>query len=200
MVQLDASLAYGFAAVLAAVAERRRATTDPAPAPADDGHRFAWVLVWLSCAFAPQAVYLMWRFPAWETMYVFPDAAAIPAAFAALVPISIIACGALGYALTLRLLRSGRSRLAIGLCAASLVLPLILATVGWDGTGFRRLLYVGSDPWTPTVEVSPLAFLTSDLALTLVWLESLLLVPFAFMLVRWSGVRLGARTPAEVLS
>ncbi|MFC1655053.1 hypothetical protein ACFL2F_04535, partial [Myxococcota bacterium] len=77
MIQLDTFLAYGLAASLASLPRQAEPSTPDRQSPPDDAptldSRFALTVLWLAVAFAPQAVYLMWRFPAWESMYVFLD-------------------------------------------------------------------------------------------------------------------------------
>jgi hypothetical protein len=186
MVQIDPLLAYSFSAGLAVACRTRcepRLADDAARAAAA-ARELARTVLWLGLAFAPQAVYLMWRFPAWETMYVFPDRAAIPPGLAAAVPLAIVAMGALGFWLTHRLWPTRRS-LALGLFAASVVLPLLIVTVGWDGTGLSRMLFVGTHAqWLAGGEGSLSAFLGSDVARSLIWLQSLLLVPYAVLLIQ----------------
>lgn len=205
MIQLDTFLAYGFAASLASFPRKAKPSTStcqPQPCGASSlDARFALTVLWLAIAFAPQAVYLMWRYPAWESMYVYLDHDPLPAWLAALVPISIVVAGAVAFVLTRWLRARGNKGVALALMIASFAVPLVLATFGWDGTGYRRLLCAaGPQAWLAGEPGSLGAFLGSDLAFTLLWLEGALLVPYALMVVLWRRPRGLARDPRAPLA
>lgn len=179
MVQIDVFLAYGLGAAVALRGGRRRADSEASP----EARRFSWTLLWLGAAFAPQTMYLLWRFPAWETMFVFGAQGEIPAWFAALAPAAMVVVGAAGYRVTAALKERGRERLAASLIAIAGLASLELVTVGWDGAGYQRLLYPGSAAeWAAGVSYPVRAFFTGEVARTLAWLVPLVMGPYVALL------------------
>ena len=70
---------------------------------------------------------------------------------------------------------------------------MIIVFVGWDGTGYKRLFYVAAEPaWSPEAAVSVVDFFKSNIFITLIWLEALILIPYNVLFIRWrlAGLRI----------
>ncbi|MFJ6699530.1 hypothetical protein ACIQM4_26140 [Streptomyces sp. NPDC091272] len=100
-------------------------------------HHFAVALAYFALLFVPCELWLLWRFPGWETMYAGITMTGWPTAlFAA----SLLVLGMLGFTVTRRLVRRGRTRLALVQGAASCSLFVFVMVHGWDGSGYQRFL------------------------------------------------------------
>ena len=66
MIQVDLLLSYGFSSGIAFAARKK---LDKEECRFNNKY-FITTLLWLSLAFTPQVNYLIWRFPAWESMFV----------------------------------------------------------------------------------------------------------------------------------
>jgi len=183
MLQPDLFFAYGMSSALA-VAAGKKLQEEKSPWV---NKYFLATMMWLSALYVPQVFYLLWRFPAWESMFVVKELADIPPWFILLYPMVVIGLGALGFQATLRLARREKWAAAIGQVGWSMGLAVVIVFVGWDGTGYQRLFYAGTGAeWAANVKYPLTAFFTSEVNQTLLWLECLVLAPFAFMLVKWS--------------
>lgn len=184
MVQIDAFLTYGLGSTLAFAAARRAGPPRASgSAPPDDALPLALTLAWLGAAFVPQTVYLLWRFPAWETMFAFRGHDDLPAWLAMGICALMVVMGAAGFVATTALVRRGRRGAARALAAAAYGIPVLLVTAGWDGTGHRRLLYPGTgEQWAAQVAFPPLAILETPLFHTLSWLVPLVMAPYLALL------------------
>ncbi|MEM1763984.1 MAG: hypothetical protein QW526_09425 [Candidatus Jordarchaeales archaeon] len=121
---------------------------------------FALLLAYLSVIFVPEAVWLTWNFPQWETMHVWSCLEEIPTHAAALFIMGDIVLAVLGYWVAYRLIAKGREFWAhlqwvVGYFAFFLVL-----LHGWDGLAWQRFT------WDSTV-LFPLKLPTSTVMLLL---------------------------------
>ncbi len=182
MVQIDLLVAYSMSSGLALAAGRELAAE---PDHWINRYSFA-TLSWLTLLFGPQVLYLLWQYPCWETMFVAGSRGAIPAWLVAGYPIAAAVAGMAGFYLTARLVKEGRLPLARLQVAWSGLGALFVSTVGWDGAGYRRMLYGGScAEWADGRVYSIFDFLSTAVARDLVWLELVVLVPYAVLLMRW---------------
>ena len=182
MIQIDLLVAYSMSSGLALAAGKELAT---APDPWVNRYSFA-TLAWLSLLFGPQVLYLLWQYPCWETMFVAGSHAAIPSWLAAGYPVAAAVCGLFGFYLTARLAREGRTSLARLQVAWSGLGAVFVSTVGWDGTGYRRMLYGGGcSDWAEGRVYSILEFLNTAVAHDMVWLQGVVVVPYAALIFRW---------------
>ncbi|MBU2490697.1 MAG: hypothetical protein KKA60_15020 [Proteobacteria bacterium] len=182
MLQIDFFLSYGFASSLA-IAARKKLVQEKSPWV---NKYFLTTLLWLTLAFAPQVTYLMWKFPAWETMFVAGGYDDIPAWLVAGTSVGMVLMGILGFFITFDLLKQGRMGFAAAQVICSVALSLFLSTYGWDGTGYKRMLYAGTaQDWLQGVVYPVTAFPTSAVGLSLIWLEGLLVIPYAVFLGLW---------------
>ena len=74
MVQVDIFWSYGLAAGLT-LASKKSLQTYP---QIWKHHSLVPILLWFAWAFAPSGIYLLWEFPAWETMFVATHHQSIP--------------------------------------------------------------------------------------------------------------------------
>jgi len=182
MLQPDVFFAYGLSSGLA-LAAGKQLRKEPS---AWVNQYFTGTLLWLSLFYVPQIFYLLFRFPAWETMHWKQGLAEIPPGFMGLYTAGIIAAGVLGFQLTRHFIKRGNNAAALAQVAGAMLAAAFIVTVGWDGTGYRRLLYVGAAPWTPEAAVSLVEFIKSEVFTTLLWLEGLILTPYAIMFIWWA--------------
>ncbi|MFA5889819.1 MAG: hypothetical protein WDA27_02515 [Actinomycetota bacterium] len=181
MLQVDVFLSYGLSAGLAIASSKQAGEEE---SPLRDKYFVATVL-WLALAFVPQVIYLCWRFPAWESMFVATSASDYPPWLASAAAIAMILMGVAGFTITRALLRKGKTIAAIAQVVWSVALPLFLVTYGWDGTGLKRMLYAGDGAdWVAGVAHRYTDFLSSPVGVSLIWLEALALIPYAFLLLR----------------
>ena len=181
MLQVDVFLSYGLSAGLA-VASSKLAIKEESPLR---DKYFVAAVLWLGLAFVPQVLYLCWRFPAWESMFVATSASDYPPWLASAACIAMILMGVAGFTITRALLIRGRRVAALAQVAWSVGLPLFLVTYGWDGTGLKRMLYAGTGAdWAAGVAHRYTDFASSPVGVALIWLEALALIPYAILFVR----------------
>ncbi len=183
MLQPDLFFSYGLASGLGIAAGRRLKKEESTWV----NKYFLATILWLSAFFVPQVLYLLWRFPAWETMFVAKDYSDIPAWLVSLYPVAVIVMGALGFYVTHRLIKKGKMSAAVAQVAWSCAVATLLVFVGWDGTGYKRLLYTGTGAEWASGVAYPLAdFFKSPVMTTLLWLEAIVLIPYAILFIRWA--------------
>lgn len=166
MVQVDVFWSFGIGASFAAAAAPRR-TAERKANPEMRWHESPWfskTLLFLSCAFAPAGVWLLWSHTSWETMHVAQD---LPGWLVALFALTNVTQGILGFWLADRLIAKGQDYRAWLASVAGFFGMYFMLIHGWDGTGYKRLL--SSDratfqSWTPD---DIWTFLGSDTAVTL---------------------------------
>jgi len=182
MLQTDLFFAYGFSSGLA-LAAGRKLRNEKSPWV---NKYFIATILWLSIGFVPQILYLARQFPAWETMFIAKTYSDYPPWLLSLYSIAVIIMGALGFYLTYLFLKKGHTSLAVIQLIGSLAIAVFLATVGWDGTGYQRLLYPGTGAdWANGVVFPITDFFLSPVSISLLWLESFLLIPYSFLFIKW---------------
>lgn len=183
MLQPDLFFAYGLSSALA-LSARDKLKKEKNPWL---NRYFVVTVAWLVLGFVPQVLYLLFRFPAWESMFVAQELSDYPAWFIGLYSIAIPVMGALGFSIAAFFLKREKPAAAIAQAVISLAIALILCTIGWDGSGYKRLLYTGTGAdWANGVPYPPLDFFTSTVFFTLSWLEALLLIPYAIIFLAWN--------------
>lgn len=183
MLQPDVFFSYGLCAGLA-VAAGKKAKEENCPWV---NKYFLGALAWLSLLYVPQVLYLVWKFPAWESMFAFKDFGDYPPWFMAVYSAGVILVGVLGFYITFRLMRGGKTAAAMAQVGWSMLAATIIVFAGWDGTGYQRLLYVGSGAeWAAGVSYPMTDFFKSSIFITLIWLEALVLLPYNIMFIRWA--------------
>lgn len=183
MLQTDLFFSYGLASGLA-LAAKNKLKMEP---DALVNKYFLATILWLSLLFVPQILYLLKRFPAWESMFVAHFDSDYPPWFMSLYPIATIVMGALGFYFTNIFIRKGNTTAALIQVIWSFFVAIFIATIGWDGTGYQRLLYAGTGTdWQNGVVFPFPAFFTGPVFLNLLWLEALLLIPYSFLYLKWA--------------
>ena len=182
MLQVDLLFSYGMSSGVA-LAARKKLMKEESPWV---NKYFLVTVLWLSFCFSPQMLYLLRRFPAWESMFVITRYEDVPAWFISSMSIAMILMGILGFRVTCRFLEKGRLAGAVAQVLWSITAALFLSTFGWDGTGYKRVLYAGTgEDWVNGVTYAYAEFLTSPVFLNLLWLEAILIVPYTIFLVKW---------------
>lgn len=182
MLQVDLLFSYGMSSGIALAAKDQVAK-----------EKSLWVnkyflvtVLWLAFCFSSQMLYLLSRFPEWESMFVIGSSADVPVWLASGMSIAMILIGILGFSITSRFLRKGKVAPAVAQVVWSVAAALFISSYGWDGTGFKRLVYAGTGTdWANGVRFAATDFLTSPVFLNLLWLEALLIVPYVMILVLW---------------
>jgi len=120
-------------------------------------------------------------------MFVVNTISGYPPWFLSLYAIATIVLGALGFHVTNSLLKKEKTFAAVAQVVWSNVAAGFLATIGWDGTGYKRLLYAGTGTdWANHVSFPLTDFFTSPVFINLIWLEALLLIPYSILFIKWT--------------
>lgn len=195
MVQVDVFWSYGIGASLGlaagrqALARRKLPREAPAEVGGGPGPGSRWTdpflmrtLLLLALVFAPSGLYLLWNFASWETMH--EGTKDMPAWLVCLFGITNVTQGLLGYVVVERLLSAGRSYLAYLQVVAAYFAMLFVLVHGWDGTGFQRFFSpdrAAFESWSGDWA----AWLTSDVALTLLAMGAVLVPLLVGLQVAW---------------
>ena len=183
MLQPDLFFAYGLSSGLS-LAAGKKLTEEKSVCV---NKYFLLTLAWLTVFYLPQIYYLLGRFPAWESMFVFTGPEDIPPWFLSLYSVATIAAGVLGFHVTRSLLAKAKTAAALVQVAWSMGLATVIIFVGWDGTGYQRLFYAGSGAdWAAGVVYPFSDFFRGPVMITLLWLEALVLIPYVALLARWT--------------
>jgi len=139
----------------------------------------AALLFYLGVIFVPEAIWLLWSFPHWETMHVWTSLGEIPTAYVTAFIAGDFLLAVVGFWVAAKLIRSGRSYAAHIQWIAGYFAFFFVLVHGWDGTGWQRFTWdptVTGMPWEPgrTMWVS---FAMSNVALTLYAMAIPTLVP-----------------------
>jgi hypothetical protein len=192
MVQVDVFWSYAIGAGFATAAGRQLKERAAKRKPRlEDPYLLANVL-FLALIFAPSGLYLVWEFPSWETMHV--GDRSMPAWLVTLFAVTNVSQGILGYFVVEWLIARGRGYLAYLQVIAGYFAMFFILVHGWDGEGYQRFFSATradyeswSGDWT--------AWLTSDVALTLLGMGVILVPVMLGLIASWitRGARLVAR-------
>lgn len=194
MLQVDVFWVYGIGAMAATAAGRQLARMGKEKArfgrnPPFGNEYFALLLLYLSLIFVPEALWLTWNFPHWETMQLVGSLEEIPAWGIVLAAVGDIAVAVLGYWVAWRLMSRGRFYAAHLQWMLGYFLFFFMLIHGWDGSGWQRFLYdptvEGGVLWTSGTYMNPLDFATSRVALTLYAMALPTLLPLVLWGYRW---------------
>jgi hypothetical protein len=186
MLQPDLFFAYSLSSGLALAASKKLKDTEN---PMTSKY-FMGTILWLSFLYVPQIFYLLWSFPAWESMFVFKELADIPAWFISIYIVTIMTMGTLGFYITSTLIKKNNLKAAVAQVGWSSLAATIIISVGWDGTGYERLLYTGTGAeWASGVDIPLTDFFTSNILMTLIWLETLVLAPYSALFIKWARAK-----------
>ncbi len=194
MVQVDVFWSFALGAGFAAsAAPQLRKEEKPFESP-----YFVKTLLYLSILFVPSGATLLWGFPEWETMQA-GSYQTIPAWLVALFNMTNITQGILGFWISYRLIRAGKTYAAWLMLVLGYFCMFFILVHGWDGTGYQRFFYCcmgwGADtctPWGPG-EYSVLRWLVSPVAVTLYAMGVVMLPLLFFWMSDWTkkGYELG---------
>jgi hypothetical protein len=200
MVQVDVFWSYAIGAGFAVAAGRQlKAQLHPEESPptaAGDARPDLWtdpylVRTLLFCAllFAPSGLYLLWNFPSWETMHA--GDRSLPAWLVTVFAVTNVTQGLLGYLVVKTLIRRGRGYLGYLQLVAGYFAMFFILVFGWDGKGYQRFFSATQQDFA-TWHGNWVAFLTSDVAITLAVMGVVLLPPLLGWMVKWmlAGERL----------
>ncbi|MGK5632117.1 hypothetical protein, partial [Streptomyces sp. URMC 123] len=158
-------------------------------------------LLYLALLFSPSGVWLLWRFPSWETMHA---QAGLPGWLVAGFAATNVGMGVVGFEVSRRLLVRERP----GAACAQLLVPyfvvFFLLVHGWDGTGYQRFLSTEPSVFRHFDDM-PLAgrvmdWLTSDVARTLGGMGLVLIPALLALAVHWYARGARALGDADPLS
>ncbi|WP_412743276.1 hypothetical protein [Krasilnikovia sp. MM14-A1004] len=198
MVQVDVFWSYAIGAGCGAAAARE-SLREPARELLAD-RRFSATVLFLGCVFAPSGIWLLWSFPGWETMHAAATHTDLPGWLVAVFAITNITQGVLGYVVAQTLWRRGHHYLSwVQMPLGYLAMFFILA-YGWDGAGYRRFFAATPEDWR-SGRFDPVAFLGSDVALTLYAMGVVLVPLLLWMQSSWwaRGLRTGdAPAPGRI--
>jgi hypothetical protein len=219
MVQVDVFWSYGLGATFAVaasrqiVARRRAAALESEERPPGAVERVGppthsrWrdpylmkTLLFLALVFAPSGVYLVWEFASWETMHV--GDRGMPAWLITTFAITNVTQGLLGFWVVERLLVAGRSYLAYLQILVGYLGMFFILVHGWDGKGYQRFFSPTHEDFV-NWDGNWAAWLTSDVALTLLGMGVVLVPLLLWAAVAWQleGYRLATadgRRPGPV--
>jgi len=182
MLQPDLFFAYGLSSGLAVVSGKKLKDES---SPVVNKY-FLGAVLWLSVLYVPQVMYLLFRFPAWEGMYVATSLSDYPPWFIPVYFIAVMALGVVGFQVTAYFVRGGKMGAALAQVIWSMAVATLIVSVGWDGKGYARTMYAGDGAdWAAGVSYPLVEFFSSPMFYTLLWLEALVLIPYAIMLIRW---------------
>lgn len=169
MLQVDLLWVYAIGAMFATAAAKqlRRLEAEKErvrdvlmwPAPFGNVY-FALLLLYLSVIFIPEAVWLTWNFPQWETMHVWSSLEEIPTHLVTLFMVGDVVLAVLGYWVAYKLIVRGREYLAHLQWVAGYFAFFLVLLHGWDGLAWQRFT------WDSTV-VFPLKLPASTVMLLL---------------------------------
>ncbi len=149
---------------------------------------FAMLLLYLSAIFVPEAIWLLWSFPHWETMHVWSSLEEIPTMYVTFFMAGDILLAVLGYWVVSRVILSGRDYAAHLQWFAGYFAFFFVLIYGWDGTGWQRFTWdptVTGSLWEPGKTMGIIGFATSNVALTLYAMAIPTILPMLVGGYRW---------------
>ncbi|MCS7143919.1 MAG: hypothetical protein NZ879_02735 [Archaeoglobaceae archaeon] len=175
MLQVDVFWVYGIGAMFATAAAKQLKSSKSML----ETKYFSALLIYLSLIFVPEAIWLTWSFPHWETMHVYSKLTDIPTAVVVTFVILDFLIAMIGFWVAYKLIMAGREYLAhvqwfIGYLAFFFVL-----TNGWDCLAWQRFSWdptVTGELWAPG-KTMLLDFAKSNVAMTLYAMAVPTLVP-----------------------
>lgn len=148
---------------------------------------FITTVLYLALLFAPSGLYLLWQFTSWETMHVL-DRNMSPL-LVILFAITNVTQGMLGFWAVYALARSGKKYLAYLQFFAGYFFMFFILVHGWDGTGYQRFFSATKEDflaWQPSNAIqNAIAWLTSDVAITLGVMGIFLIPAMLYFYCRW---------------
>lgn len=195
MVQVDVFWSYGIGAGLGlasaaggAKVEKVRDLLRSAPA--------FQTLLFLAIVFAPSGFVLLWAFPSWETMHV--GTRELPPWLVAIFGVTNITQGLLGFGVARWLSARGKAFGAYLHWVGGYFGMFFILVHGWDGTGYQRFFSPSREALTGWTWSTAAAWLTSDVAITLMVMGVVLIPWLVGLTVSW--LRQGGRAPGAAVT
>ncbi|MEW5740138.1 MAG: hypothetical protein AB1938_14500 [Myxococcota bacterium] len=142
-------------------------------------------LLFLAVVFAPSGFVLLWSFPSWETMHV--GTRDLPPWLVALFGITNITQGLLGFTVARWLCARGKALSAYLHWVGGYFGMFFILVHGWDGTGYQRFLSPTREALHGWTWATGAAWLTSDVAITLMVMGVVLVPWLVGLTVHWLG-------------
>jgi hypothetical protein len=166
MIIVDLPWTYCIGAMLAAAASSQiKHEKNPF-----DNKYFTTTLGFLFLVFIPPALYILWRFPQWQTMQLVSNQASISPWLSFFIIVSYGLIGILGFWITYKLIQKDQLFYAHLQWILGYTLLFFIFIYGWDGTSWQRFLYDptehGGVLWEPGLH-DGLGFFNGELGITL---------------------------------
>ena len=188
MVQVDVFWSYGIGAGLGLAS---------AASPSKVKDAAFHTLLFLAVVFAPSGFVLLWSFPSWETMHV--GTRDLPPWLVALFGVTNISQGLLGFGVARWLSARGKAFSAYLHWVGGYFGMFFILVHGWDGTGYQRFFSPSRDALDGWTWSTAAAWLTSEVAITLMVMGVVLIPWLVGLTVSWLRKSAQARG-AAVLS
>ena len=174
---------------------------------------FITLVLFQALFFVPAGMVLLWNFPHWESMQLFPTHGAIPFWLILLWSITNITNAILAYIICYRLIRKGNDYGAFKQLILGYFLFFWMLVYDWDGAGWQRFFYdatINGWTWTnPNVGLwSPRSYSESlndviqwlaggNVFITLLILGVFFLTPMLYYICKWGveGIREDPEAP-----
>lgn len=184
MLQVDLFWVYGIGAMFATAAAKQLKLREKRIL---GNVHFAALMIYISVIFVPEALWLLWSFPHWETMHVWKSLEEIPTAYVTLFIAGDALLAIVGFWVAAKLIISGKEYAAHIQWIAGYFSFFFVLIHGWDGTGWQRFT------WDPTVtgaaweagKTMLLEFAKSNVALTLYAMAAPTIAPLIVGGYRW---------------
>ncbi len=184
MLQVDLLWVYGIGAMFATCAAKqlKRLVAEKGGAPSSSvmlgNTYFSSLLIYISAIFVPEAIWLLWNFPHWETMHLWLSLEEIPTVLAALFIAGDALLTVLGYWAACKLIVKGKDYLAHLQWVAGYFAFFLVLTHGWDGLAWQRFTWDPTTifPFKVSLSSTMLTFMTGGGA---AWLHPALLALWA---------------------
>ncbi|TDA27099.1 MAG: hypothetical protein DSN99_05065 [Archaeoglobi archaeon] len=165
MLQVDVFWVYGIGAMFATAAAAQLKGTKSML----DSRYFSALLIYLSIIFVPEAIWLTWSFPHWESMHVYSSLTDIPTPVVVTFILLDFLIAMIGFWVAYKCITAGRDYLAHVQWFVGYLAFFFILTNGWDCLAWQRF------SWDPTVTGSLwepgktmlLGFASSNVAMTL---------------------------------
>jgi len=140
---------------------------------------FIYTLLFLSLAFAPSGIYLLWHLTGWETMF-FLDKT-LHGIFPCLFSFTNISQGILGYYLVYKSARYGNHFLSVSLWSVNYCIMF-----GILGFGYKRFMYAGTlEEWRSGKTYPLVDFFDCEVFYTLLVMGLVIIPGLYYPLIKW---------------
>ena len=199
MVQVDIFWSYGIGAGLALAAYKQLSKDSEQEGfsiwKSIESPFFTKTLLFLALVFVPSGFWLLWEFPSWETMHV--GDRNLPVWLVGLFSVTNISQGVLAFILCHWAISKGKEYLAYLQFFFGYFGMFFILVHGWDGIGYKRFLSETPEQLVGWTWETGIAWLSSDVAYTLVGMGTILIPVLTGMVYRWNGMEQKSIVPAQ---